>query len=100
VEIPPETCRAVSRYKINCVTLHLVGYILDKNGHFPKHGIWIEINFKSLIINKMREIMSSQAQRSNQKYYAFLVPVNHVSSIANSSVTKALGLKIYFTHFK
>ena len=48
----------------------------------------------------MREIMSSQAQRSNQKYYAFLVPVNHVSSIANSSVTKALGLKIYFTHFK
>jgi hypothetical protein len=27
-EVPPETCRAVSR-KINCVTLHLVGCILQ-----------------------------------------------------------------------
>jgi len=29
VEVPPETCRAVSR--LNCVTLHLVGYILEYN---------------------------------------------------------------------
>jgi hypothetical protein len=29
VEVPPETCRAVSRYIKNCVTLHLVGYILE-----------------------------------------------------------------------
>jgi len=28
VEVPPETCRAVSRWS-NCVTLHLVGYILE-----------------------------------------------------------------------
>jgi hypothetical protein len=29
VEVPPEICRAVSRYNLNCVTLHLVGYILE-----------------------------------------------------------------------
>ena len=29
VEIPPKTCRAVFQEKINCGTLHLVGYILE-----------------------------------------------------------------------
>jgi hypothetical protein len=73
----------------------------SKNGHFPKHGIWIEINFMSLIINKLRGI-STQAQRSNQKYNAFLAPVNHVASTANGSVTKALGLKVllHISHSK
>jgi hypothetical protein len=29
--VPLETCRAVFRYKLNCVTLDLVGYILEFN---------------------------------------------------------------------
>ena len=33
VRVPPETCRAVSR-KINCVTLHLVGCILQYYNSF------------------------------------------------------------------
>jgi hypothetical protein len=48
----------------------------------------------SLIINKLRDIMSNQAQHSNQKYNSFLAPVNHVGNIANVSITKALGLKV------
>jgi hypothetical protein len=29
MEVPPKTCRAVSRNIINCIKLHLVGYILE-----------------------------------------------------------------------
>lgn len=62
--------------------------------------MWIEINFMSLIINKLWDIMSNQAQRSNQEHKAFLAPGNHVVNIANGSLTKALGLIKFFYTFQ